>query len=405
MPTLKSFHDIAQDLGHDVINLKPGEAVSSTITVENFQQLKDLLKDTATPAMRTERTRSMFERFPDASDPTDISAAGTLHRVEAAVYGDHALSADDEARIASVFPMSVNCVSIKEKTLAPGEQWNLTAPDPVCLNIGQLTMEAGSSIIIRSTVLDLTIGTLIRNGGDHPGPGYDLGILGATGDTGKTGDTGPNGSVGGPGNPGWCSSVGIVGGAGQPGGTGTKGITGGNGGPGGPGKPSQSATITISGGITGSLAKFVIYTKSGTGGAGGAGGTGGNGGRGGTGGAGVTCDCTGSGAGNGGRGGTAGRGGTGGLGAPAADGSTIYVNVPKGLFKSIIKQPGPSVPPGLGGRGGLPGTAGRGGTGGVGGKNNGNASPGGTGPGAVAGVTGPDGTYYGKPADIKIDEH
>src|SRR5690348_15300698 len=117
MPTLKSFQDTAQELGHDVSNLQPGESVTTTFRVDNFQQLKDLLKDTATPAMRAERTSSMFERFPDASDPTDISAVATLHRVEAAVYGDHELSKDDEARIASVFPMSVTCVSIPEKTL------------------------------------------------------------------------------------------------------------------------------------------------------------------------------------------------------------------------------------------------------------------------------------------------
>jgi hypothetical protein len=55
-------------------------------------------------------------------------------------------------------------MSIENKTLGVDEVWDLgTSTTPQVININTLTMERGSSIVIRNTALTLTVQTLIRN--------------------------------------------------------------------------------------------------------------------------------------------------------------------------------------------------------------------------------------------------
>jgi hypothetical protein len=403
---MSDFQARARALGHDLKGVGPGQGVNSTITVHNIDELRQVLYDNAPIDTRAQRAAAIRAEYPEVDDESNATGDTLMRRIEEYVYGDAPISQLDRQRIHTLFPTSVVAVSIADKTLQPGEVWDLgTSSSVAVVNLGTLTMESGSSIVIRNTVLSFKVDTLVRNTGSTTGPNYDLAILGATGATGTTGNTGGAGGNGSGGSPGTCSSPGISGDPGGPGQTGPAGGKGAYGGQGGLGLASLTADINIgTGGITGSAGQFIILTRSGTGGIGGVGGAGGAGGAGGVGGTGATCGCEGTNGGNGGRGGTGGAGGTGGDGGNGSNGSDIYVLVPTGQRNRVVRVMQPA-PPGNGGTGGNGGAGGSGGGGGAAGKHQQKGNGGGSGPGGSQGFTGKPGTQSGAPGTIYINEN
>ena len=285
---MAQFDDLAEKFGHDSNELKAGEEIVSTVKVNSLDELKALFDHGDPPEARA------FVGGNIGSAPT---AASLPSRVEAHIFGDAPLADADAEQLKAAFPVEVTTLSALNKTLNPGEVWNLgTSTSPVSINLGTLTMEAGSSIRIQNTILKFTVQTLIRNSGSSTSTvNYDIGIFGATGATGPTGAAGSTGATGAVGTPGTCTvSNSEPGDDGGNGATGTIGSTGGVGQPGGAGLAALNAYITIQQGLTGSAGQLVVATTSGTGGAGDMGGAGGVGGPGGQGGDGATCACTGT---------------------------------------------------------------------------------------------------------------
>ncbi len=399
---MKEVYRIAARLGHDVENLKLGQQVSTIINVQSIDELHHLLHDSMPAEDRRKRAEALLK---SAQASAEGSVEAVLHRVRSYIFADEPLAAEDREQIGGAFPMQVQATSLPDKTLGPCEEWDLgTSTSPVVLNIGTLTMEPGSSIVIRNTVLSLSIQTLIRNTATAPGPRYDLAILGAPGVNGHDGGMGDAGSNGVTGKPGACSSAGIAGPPGEAGASGFTGGTGAQGGQGGDGLPALSATIRIGpGGIVGSGQSFTILSQSGAGGPGGRGGTGGKGGDGGRGGDGATCGCTGTAAGNGGNGGCGGTGGAGGTGGNGSKAEDIYVAVPAGQTSRIAKLQ-QEAPPGAGGLAGPGGAGGAGGTGGAEAKHTGRGLAGEPGQAGNPGCAGPRGSKPGAPGEIHISE-
>jgi hypothetical protein len=400
------FFELAAQMDHDVDALRAGEELETTCVAADVDKLRELLAGDEAPDARVARTERLKRRAPELLDASVVTEAALLRRVEAYIYGDEPLSDADRSRIAAAFPVHLRAISAVDKTLAPGEVWNLgSSAPPVVVNLGKLTMQPGSSIVVHNTVLALNVETLVRNGAvGAGGANYDLAVLGATGATPTPGKPGESGGVGSPGIQGDCSGPGVAGNSGGPGKAGATGARGGVGKPGEAGRPALTATISIKpGGITGSSPRFVILTRSGTGGAGAVGGTGGAGGVGGTGGHGASCGCEGTNGGNGGTGGRGGTGGTGGTGGNGTDGDEITVTVPVGQAKLIIGSR-EEAPAGNGGEGGAGGSGGKGGAGGGGGKHHDGGSSGGSRSGAPAGQPGKAGTLSGAPGQITVNE-
>lgn len=302
------------------------------------------------------------------------------------VFFDEPLSEEDRAAIAPAFPMKFVSTSQEKRVMQAGETWDASsAEESTLINLKELHMEAGSSIVVYHAGLVMYVDHLILNAPlDSPNsPGYHIGIFGRTGVTpgapgepgvADPGDVGYNGTcIGGGGGP---STNGKEGGVGQPANPGLPGTKGGD------GLPSMSANIYIKK-ISGPVDQLVISTKSGDGGQGGQGGKGGRGGAGGQGGNAVSCGCTCTEAGRGGTGSQGGKGGQGGRGGDCVDGNDIYISV-SWEDERKVKTVYTRAIPGAGGQGG-PG--GDGGAGGPGGNPNSNGSC----PTASRGKVGTDG--------------
>jgi hypothetical protein len=395
--------EIAGKLGHDVTSLRAGQEIRSTVQVNSLDELKQLFDHGEAPEQRATVAQTIGADRPEHADPENDSLDAVTHRVEAHVLGDAPISDADRQRVAAAFPMHVTAISAPDKTLGPGEVWDLgTSTSAVTVNLGTLTMQPGSAIKIQNTVLSFTVATLVRNAGTGGAANYDIGIFGATGGTGTAGTQGGAGGPGGTGNPGTCQSGGgISGNDGGVGGVGSAGATGGVGGVGNDGLPALSATIKV-GSLTGSAGQLVVATQSGTGGYGGPGGTGGAGGSGGHGGDGANCGCEGTNGGSGGQGGHGGAGGTGGTGGSGVSGSNVYVTVPSGQTNMIVRvrNPAPSGPGGTGGAGGGQGT---GGSGGSAGKHQSSGGSGSAGSPGAQGNPGPAGAQSGAPGLIYVN--
>jgi hypothetical protein len=405
---MERFRQRAEMLGHDIDALTAGEEVSSTVTVEDIDELRDLLHDGLSPQARSERGADMRQRLGSLIGPqAQGEGEGLDKRAEAYVYGDEPLSQPDRELLDQVFPLTLQATSLADKTLAAGEAWNLgTSTAPQVINLGTLTMEPGSSILAYNTVVNLSVETLVRNGGGSASGSvnYDIGIFGKTGSTGTPIAAAPSGAAGNGGSNGNCEVSGSEpGDSGGPGAGGGTGITGGAGNAGGNGSPSLSSSIEIgAGGITGSSPALTVMTRSGTGGRGGTGGQGGTGGAGGNGGDGASCACTGTKGGDGGKGGTGGRGGTGGHGGDGTTGGNVYVTVPAGAVKQVTRVM-ETAPPGEAGPGGMGGTGGAGGGAGGGGKHEPGGNGGGGGAPAAQGPPGASGTKSGAPGSIYVN--
>lgn len=326
-----------------------------------------------------------------------------IKRLTDYVLHNGSLTAYEERVLKRLFPLQVRMVELQDDTIKANTQKDFgTSGQMVIYKVGTLTMEPGSSMVIRNTHLIMDIQKLDRQRGAVSNP-YDLAILGVDGEKGKdqteTGDKGGKGSMGAQGT---CSSPGIQGDDGQPGGVGEQGPEGYMGHRGEDGKKAMGAEITIRS-FSENTTEFVIYTRSGAGGEGGRGGKGGKGGPGGDGGKGATCGCEGTSGGNGGTGGKGGKGGKGGPGGDGVNGEAITVNVPIGC-KGIIKTVTEDAKGGKGGKGGIGGDGGDGGSGGSGGNHHDGGSDGGTGSGGEPGEPGEDSTVKGMPGHISVTE-
>jgi hypothetical protein len=394
------FLERAAALGHDVQKLEADETVEQSIEVSSIDELKKFL------------TKDLPEVDDvDEGKESDTQLSLTLaDKAHDYVFKGTALSKNDLEQLSSVFPVKINTVSCSNKVLKPGEEWDLgTSQTLQAINIGTLTMGAGSSIKIANTALILTIDTLVKlPGTDTSGSAnYDLGIFGVTGVTPGQANSGNNGIGGDNGKDGTCGSGGgVPGDNGKPGANGSNGALGHQGNSGNDGLASLAANITIRKNIQAKA--FMIYTRSGDGGQGGQGGNGGYGGNGGNGGNGATCGCTHTDGGDGGNGGSGGNGGTGGNGGNGKPGNDIYVFVPAGCRGKIITTSDTSNP-GAGGKGGNGGNGGYGGRGGNGGGASGcptgnsgkSGNPGNPGnPGQI----GTPGTQAGTPGQIYVKE-
>lgn len=396
---MNEFLERAKELGHDVQKLEAGKTVEQPIELSDIDVLKEFFaKDFPVVNEGNVSNNPLFS----------MTIEDKAHDY---VFKGIPLGKKDVGHLISVFPMRIKTVSIPDKVLKPGEVWDLgTSQTPQVINIGTLTMGAGSSIKIANTVLALTIDTLVKLAGTVPfgSVNYDLGIFGVTGSTPGQADSGESGNYGTDGKGGTCGSGGgIAGDDGKPGTNGSNGGLGHQGYTGNDGLPSLTATITINRNIQ--TNSFVIYTRSGDGGQGGQGGNGGNGGNGGSGGDGATCGCEHTDGGNGGQGGNGGNGGDGGQGGNGKQGNDIFVYVPKGCGSKIIKMNDTSNP-GVGGKGGNGGKGGSGGKGGDGGGRSGcpigsSGTSGNSGAPGNPGQIGKPGTQSGTPGQIYVTEN
>jgi hypothetical protein len=398
---LEGFYDVARKLGHHEAELRAGREVGEIQFVKSLEELKRKFRDGSSVDERKKRLKDLRNHESSEFTKTAKGVLAVTVRTLAYVFADFELGEDDKEQLAPLFPMAVRAISVKNKTLRPGEVWDLgTSTSPQNINVGTLTMESGSSIVIRNTPLELTIQNLVLNSGNTPGPNYHLAILGAPGRNGETGRPGDPGQTGITGRDGVCEGTKD----GGPGGDGMDGMDGMTGARGTNGLPALTATITIEDQIQGN--KFVVLTRSGDGGNGGRGGSGGRGGDGGRGGGADKCGCNCGTPGNGGNGGDGGKGANGGNGGDGTKGMHIYLKVPEGQKGRVTAIQEDSRP----GNGGL---AGGGGSAGDGGRDGGSwshgdcrdgGSRGQRGKSGISGVDGPASTTVGTAGTIYINE-
>ena len=397
-----NFLERAQRLGHSTDLLNAGHDIETTINVPNVDALKALIEPGSEPADRQAVGRLLLGAAPPPHPDADASQQAIVNRVHAYLYGVGDLASSDRQRIAGAFPLAVKTASYPNKVI--NDVWELGTSQPgiVVVNVGTLTMNPNSAVVVRNSILQFSVDTIVRDGA-APSGYYDFNILGVTGGAGTPGGGSGGGGAGNRGSGGTCSSPGVAGSAGGDGQRGTTGPTGAAGHTGGDGLPSLPATLSITTGITGSAAQITFMTSSGAGGTGGAGGQGGVGGPGGPGGDGATCGCEGTRGGNGGpggAGGSGGQGGTGGNGVPAA--GNIVIKAPARLASRIAPAVKRTAPPGPGGPGGGGGGGGPGGGGGSGGKHESDGGGGGEGAAGSQGPAGNSGSQTGQPAEVTL---
>lgn len=363
---MSDFEAIAQKYGHDLDALRAGEKSTRTIVINNLDELKEFMGDDIGADESDALRRGLEAAYGGDLDPSVQTVQGITRRAEAYVMSGQPLSEQDQATIASMFPMKAQSTCIETCDLTTVEDLGTTT-SPVGLCIKNLNISPGGAFKIQNTVLTLNVTDTVTIVGGAPPSGavnYHLGVFGATGAIGAVIPPAAAAQAGPKGVDGNCTVSGSE--PGQqttPGLTGAAGVTGAQGNPGGNGKPSLTATVTLAG-ITGG--QFVVKTVSGTGGQGGPGQQGQQGGAGGTGGQGIRCECTGVNSSNGGTGGTGGRGGTGGTGGNAVAGTSVRITVPTAdlaLIAAPIRLAAPTGPggePGGFGPAGLPGAGGSG---------------------------------------------
>ncbi|HEX3958639.1 MAG TPA: hypothetical protein VHZ03_18760 [Trebonia sp.] len=374
-----------------------GKPLETTTVVYNVDQLRSLLD----LGLNAEGREAHYQALFGGVSTLDEVGASLTQRVSAHVIGNGQVSQEDNAAVATAFPLTVHVAASAQPLTVTG-RYDLSTPDgsPKIVSFTDVILEQGGYFVCEATPLMFTCDTLTRKGNAGTG-GADFNILGKTGTTPGTPGPAPNySSQAGAGYNGECSSAGIAGhggGTGTNGGPGNPGTPGGNG---GPGVPSMQATITIT---TTLVNPISIFTQSGPGGKGGNGGQGGAGQQGGNGGNGVTCDCTGNAGGQGGEGGPGGKGGragNGGNGTDAAANIQVWVpsagDVPRVIYTSSPAAPGKAGDPGHGGAGGA------GGTGGSGGKNNSGGGSGGSRNPGPMGDAGDDGAVPGVAASVTV---
>lgn len=146
-----SFLARAAELGHDHVTLSTKGEQYSIVKATSVEELRKLLGPPAT----ADRKALAAATSAPAGSPREAA-----HR---AVFAGGLLTSEHAEFVAKSLPLEVKAVSIENKTLQPGEVWDLgTSTSPVVINLGTLTMMKGSRIVIRNTALSFTCQKLIR---------------------------------------------------------------------------------------------------------------------------------------------------------------------------------------------------------------------------------------------------
>lgn len=374
------FYERAAILGHDPALLERG--LEQTVYGKAaFREIERIISC----ASAEQKRRRLATFFNPPVKMRSRLGQGVHDRGEAAAFAAEILSDSDMSDIARHFPACIKTSSIPEKTIMPGEVWDVTANgdewDEVywreiynILNIGTLTIRAGGCMVVRGNIFSMLCQRLVTEGAGCPGGGYHIGILptpfavdfkhgpddgpdGARGEDGRDGRNGTEAAA----RPGMLGTILLHAPPyGERCGTdGADGADGEDGSPGRNGGMCRTAEITV----RELCGRAVLFAQAGKGGDGGCGGDGGNGGNGGDGASGFRHVTGVLDAGDGGNGGNGGRGGNGADGGNGGIASNIYVNVPErnrdGMtFISLPSEKGIAGKAGRGGEGGRPGKAG-----------------------------------------------
>jgi hypothetical protein len=367
----KEFYKKAALLQHSAELLASGEMIT---TYQRFATLPEgrRLLSVATDAQRIQRQQHFFN--PPIAGRQRLGQ-GKHDRGEAILFANGAFLETDYQGVDNHMPARLKAISVLKKTVARGETWDVSVRGKqwgideleelyVTVNVGELVLEPGASIVIRGNVFSLLCQRLVCKG-EGPEGDYHIGILptpfsidNKTGPLeGRHGSNGLNGQHGRDGKQAEISSsiIGyrliapitkeeMDGTNGTDGGPGENGTDGRNGG------MCKIAEITIRA-LTGPCR---IFSQAGQGGDGGNGGNGGHGGHGGTGAKGHRLVLHELPAGSHGKNGSGGPGGKGGHGGHGGLSSNIYVNVPPQNEKEVELVTLPSC-------GGRAGKAGEGG--------------------------------------------
>jgi hypothetical protein len=376
----REFARRATLLGHDLDALQSGAELVTHTTTESIALIRGHCL--ADAAARRRRQAVFFSPEIELRRPY---GQGIHDRLEACVFADGEMDAADMRQASIHFPFPTRTLSVLSKTVLDGETWDLSVRgdywdlderDDIVnvVNVGELSVETGASVIVRGNLLVLSIQRLVCEP-RHDAVPHHFAILptpysldrregpldGAAGSDGEAGHDGVDGvapatqpTLLGPrllSAPAPGATDGECGGDGGEGRPGAGGRTGG---------AAKTAEITIRE-LAGEL---VLLAAAGGGGSGGAGGHGGPGGAGGHGAAGVRGIGGVVEAGAGGRGGRGGAGGEGGRGGNGGISSNVFISIPAKLERRVhvLLQ---DAPGGAGGRGGAPGAGGRGGRGGT----------------------------------------
>lgn len=317
--------------------------------------------------------------------------------------------------------ITVSAYAIDNLSIPDNKQLKLKKDQNHVISVNTLTLGHNSSIISEHSILNLSVGKILRGtvpedaplpqgiNGEFVNGEYtcDFGIYGSKGNTGIMGAQGDSGTQGDRGSDAQCGP-----GGGTPIG-GYDAVNGGNGGNGSDGcdghngengKPSLTTIITLAE-IDRSVGSISVRTISGAGGDGGNGGNGGNGGAGGKGGNGQQCGCTGMDAASGGDGGNGGNGGNGGDGGNGVNGELITIKIKANEYfnKSNVIVSSEQAPAGNGGK---PGNGGKGGAAGLHGdaghKYSNAGRDGKEGLNGKPGEEGESGKEVGLPAEVRV---
>jgi hypothetical protein len=375
---LEEFLLIARHAGQDSTALLNPEPTISYFRIENMADSRRILSR-ATHEERKKRS----ETFLDGLEYRSRIGQGMHDRGEAHAFANHVEEAErDFGGHRSHFPIFVRTMSVREKTVPPGEAWDITVTPREwgvdereelynIVNLGRLILKENASVAVRGNALTFTCQELICEG--NSAQEYDIGVLGTSHGFGYRrgafdGERGADGKDGSRGKDGVspqfgnnflgktippffdpASMDGKPGGEGDPGSDGAAGLNGG---------ACRIAEINIR--AIRSTRPIFVGAISGNGGNGGDGGDGGNGGDGADGvGAVRTIDGI-VGPGTGGKGGSGGKGGNGGRAGHGGISSNVFVNV-EAVSVHLIRLFARAGRPGQPGKGGRAGTFGKGG--------------------------------------------
>lgn len=375
----REFFEVAALVGHDPKQLFSGEEITSYLELPSLENAKRIFFR-ATEEQQAARSAFFFT---EALKARQRLGQGVHDRGEAVGLAGGKLSETDLEGLQKHLPLRMKVVSVLQKSLAPGEEWDLSVRGSfwglgdleelyVLLNVGHLQLAPGARVVIRGNVFSFHCQELTHHAAPGYANNYQVGILptpfsldklhdrphnginGAKGASGRQGDDGRplkiSSSIVGPvlmDDPAFVRMNGENGKPGQPGQDGGRGRNGGM---------CKVAEITIRR-LEGSL---TVFSQAGAGGHGGHGGHGGDGGDGGTGSKGWrTINGTFPG-GNGGNGADGGDGGNGGHGGNGGLASNIFINLPPEQEGQVTRIALPSEP-GIGGSAGMPGLGGAGG--------------------------------------------
>ena len=179
----EEFLSIAKDAGQEVdLLLQDGECITY-YRIDTMPEARRILSQ-ATLEERKKRS----ETFLDGLEYRSRIPQGMHDRGEAYVFADHPLEAEkDQVGHRNHLPIYVRTWSILEKTVRPGEVWDVTLhPSEFgvdekeemynILNVGRLILQGNASVLVRGNAFVFTCQQIVKEGAS--GSEYDIGILG-----------------------------------------------------------------------------------------------------------------------------------------------------------------------------------------------------------------------------------